>query len=619
LTCQEGRFKLATAAKRKTYAVTPLVTKTRYQWAALGDVNAFFGLMLDNIADLLLAVGLLAGVFEFPADFALSYMVPGTAVGVLVGDLLFFWMAFAVARRTGRDDVTAMPLGLDTPSTFGMVFFVLGPAFQYARFELNLTPETAAAYTWKIGICSIFLSGLFKLGCSFGSHWVRTALPRAGLLGSLAAIALVLISFLPMLEILHYPVVGFAALAVILTTIVAQVRFPFRVPGALAALLVGSVIYYAMQAGGLLGQESHIDFDPQAALLPSGWLTAFRFEWTAALADSLKYLPVVIPFALATVVGGIDCTESAAAVGDDFNTNHVIGVEAIATLAAALCGGVIQTTPYIGHPAYKAMGGRALYTLMTAIFVGSAGLLGYFGYLYLWIPKATVFPILVFIGLEITAQSFHATPRQHYAAVVFGCVPALAALALIFVDDLQGQYVAPAMQVNQSVARIADIADRLPEGQHKDELQAAVAALAEQGAALEAKAGNPATGRIGEPAGLLGKNVQTIRALAGGFIVTSLLWASALAALIDRRILRAAGFLAIAGGCSLFGVIHSPMPGSPLLLPWRLPENLPHHAAGQTPVYFAAGYALAALILAVWQLWRRATGALTEESLRNGL
>ena len=34
-------------------------------------------------------------------------------------------------------------------------------------------------------------------------------------------------------------------------------------------------------------------------------------------ARSLKYLPIVIPFALATVVGGIDCTESAAAVGDE--------------------------------------------------------------------------------------------------------------------------------------------------------------------------------------------------------------------------------------------------------------------------------------------------------------
>ena len=32
----------------------------RYQWAAPGDINAFFGLMLDNIANLLLTVGLLS-------------------------------------------------------------------------------------------------------------------------------------------------------------------------------------------------------------------------------------------------------------------------------------------------------------------------------------------------------------------------------------------------------------------------------------------------------------------------------------------------------------------------------------------------------------------------------
>ncbi len=595
------------------------MTNRRYQWAAVGDANAFFGLMLDNVAGLILTVGLLAGVFEFPTEFALSYMVPGTAVGVLVGDLLFFWMAFALARRTGRTDVKAMPLGLDTPSTFGMVFFVLGPAFLHAKYDLGLTPEEAASYTWRIGICSIFLSGVFKLACSFGSHWVRTSLPRAGLLGSLAAIALVLISFLPTLEILHYPVVGFAALAVVLTTLVARISFPCRVPGALAGLLVGATIYYAMDAANLLGYKDHIAFDPAKALLPAGWYSVFGMEWLAAFPDTLKYLPVVIPFALATVVGGIDCTESAAAVGDEFNTNHVIGVEAVATLAAALCGGVIQTTPYIGHPAYKAMGGRALYTLLTALFIGGAGLLGYVGYLYLLIPKPAVFPILVFIGLEITAQSFHATPQRHYPAVALGCVPALAALALIFVDDLQGQYIGLSSRLNETIARVESLTAELPAGAASDELRQAVAALAEQGVALEAQAGNPAKNLIGEPAGLLGKNIQTLRLLSGGFIVTSLLWASLLAAIIDRRLLLAAGFLGIAAVASLFGVIHSPLPGSPLVLPWSLPDNLPATAIGQTPFYFAAGYAVAAVVLVSWTLWRRMTGAVAEENVGTGL
>ena len=91
------------------------MTKNRYEWARPGDTNAFFGLMLDNIAGLILMVGLLSTVFRFPVEFALAYMVPGTAIGVLVGDLLYTFLAFRHAKKTGNTRVTAMPLGLDTP------------------------------------------------------------------------------------------------------------------------------------------------------------------------------------------------------------------------------------------------------------------------------------------------------------------------------------------------------------------------------------------------------------------------------------------------------------------------------------------------------------------------
>src|SRR3569623_149630 len=143
----------------------------RYRWAASGDVNAFFGLMLDNVADLVLMVGLMSSAFGFPATFALRYMVPGTAVGVLVGDLLFTWMAFRLAKRIGRNNITAMPLGLDTPSTFGMVFFVLGPAYKAATAS-GMEVEAAARHTWQIGICAIVASGVFKLACAVGSGWI---------------------------------------------------------------------------------------------------------------------------------------------------------------------------------------------------------------------------------------------------------------------------------------------------------------------------------------------------------------------------------------------------------------------------------------------------------------
>ena len=84
------------------------MNKKQIGWAAPGDVNAFFGLMLDNIADLVLAVGLLSAVFGFPATFSLRYMVPGTAIGVLIGDLIFFWIGLRLAAKLDQSDYSEL-------------------------------------------------------------------------------------------------------------------------------------------------------------------------------------------------------------------------------------------------------------------------------------------------------------------------------------------------------------------------------------------------------------------------------------------------------------------------------------------------------------------------------
>src|SRR5690242_19815158 len=150
--------------------------------------------MLDNVGAMILMASLLVDVFGFPRGFVLTRMIPGTAIGVLVGDLIYTVMVFQLARRTGRRDVTAMPLGLDTPSTFGVVFLILGPAFLKAKAD-GLDPEAAARHAWFLGIAMLLASGVFKLFCAAFSSAIRRVVPRAGLLGSLASIALVLISF----------------------------------------------------------------------------------------------------------------------------------------------------------------------------------------------------------------------------------------------------------------------------------------------------------------------------------------------------------------------------------------------------------------------------------------
>ncbi len=510
-----------------------LPASTRYRWAARGDINAFFGLMLDNISDMILMATLLTVVFQMPREFVLTRMIPGTAVGVLVGDLIYTAMAFGLARRKGSSDVTAMPLGLDTPSTFGAVLFIIGPAFLAAKGR-GLNPADAALHAWFLGIAMILASGIFKLGCSLVSGWIRRLVPRAGLLGSLTAIALVIISFLPLLDIAAMPIPGFLALLLILITLTARWELPFKMPGALGAVLVGTVVYYGLSFAGLapaFGSEMEIPKDGLRAILPmpiQEWWVWFQANWQ----EAAGYLPVAIPLALATVVGGIDCTESAAVAGDDYPTGKIIAAEGFATIVGGLFGGVIQSTPYIGHPAYKAMGARAGYTLATALFVGAAGTLGFFDWIFLLLPKAVVFGILIFVGLEITAQSFHATPARHLPAVALACVPALAYLALIALKNV--------------LPEVKPFAEFSPNAQHF---------------------------------------IQTVTILSGGFIVTSLLWGSILSHLIDRKVVSAVVCLVLAAVFSLFGVIHSPFENSPILMPTEVAAKLEAEGRAKATVY----------------------------------
>jgi adenine/guanine/hypoxanthine permease len=471
------------------------------RWLAAGDLNGFLGLALDNTTNLVILSSLLIGVFGFPADLVLGRMLPGTALGVLAGDLAYTVMAVRLARRTGRDDVTAMPFGIDTPTLFAMVFGLLGPV-KVATGD----PELA----WKIGMAVTVAIGAVKCVLSFAGDWVRRVAPRAALLGSIAGVAVSLIAFLPMLKILRDPLVGLVALLVLLAALLGGVRLPFGLPGAFAAVLTGTVIFWLRTAAGLGGHAP--DMAVRLALaIP--WPT---LAWTGVLEQALPYLSVALPFALVTVVGGIDNTESALAAGDEYRTRDILLVEALATVLTGCCGGVIQNTPYIGHPAYKAMGARVGYTLATGLVIGVGAMLGVLGLLVGLLPEAAMAPILVFVGLEITAQAFLASPSRHGAAVALALVPVGAAVILI-------------------------------------ELGSVLAALGLSGAQLGGEAA---------------ATYQALLLLGNGFVLTAVLWGSALVFIIERRLGALAVVLALCSLGTLVGLVHSPLANGAVFWPW---------------------------------------------------
>ncbi len=515
----------------------------RYHWFALGDLNGFFGLMFDNLTVLSFLAGTLILVFRFPADIVYSRMFPGTAFGVLVGDLVYTWMAFRLARRTGTPDVTAMPLGLDTPSTIGMALVVLGPAFVGLKAE-GLGEREAAMMTWYIGMATMVMIGLFKVAFSFVGHWVQRAVPQAGLLGSLAGIGLALIGLAPLVDVFGVPVIGLLSLGLILYGLVARIRLPGNFPSVLAAILVGTGIYYLFGATGWMGGT----YSGAPSMELHFGLPTPTLGFVQGITRAVRYLPISIPFGLLTVVGGINVTESAKVAGDDYNTRGILLTEAVATLIAGLCGGVAQSTPYIGQPAYKRMGARAGYTILTGLFIGLGGMLGYVSFFVELIPRAVLGPILIFVALDIVAESFIACPARHAPAVAFAFFPTVARLLSIRLGN-------PDIVPPENLQRL---------------LQA--------------------------PGKSLPETLVTF-ALGNGFILTAMLWGGFLAELIDRRLAVSALYLVIMAGLTFFGVIHSASPDGVMYLPWNLSPELQ-----KVPYQFALAYMMLAVVLLLFGL-----------------
>jgi AGZA family xanthine/uracil permease-like MFS transporter len=519
-----------------------------YRWAAPGDVNAFFGLMLDNVMNLVILAGILIAVFQVPSDVVYTRMFPGTAFGVLFGDLVYTWMAFRLAKREGRSDVTAMPLGLDAPSTIGMAFTVLGPAFLAAKTRL---PEhDAAIEAWQVGMACMILIGLFKFGMAFVGGAVQRVIPKAGLLGSLAGVGISLMGILQLGDILAEPVVGLLSLGLIFYALFARIRLPFHIPGVLASVLVGAAAYYAL---GAAGWTLHPVAVPQLSFSVGLPLPTLGFLQGMPIAVS-QYLPMVIPFAILTVVGGINVTESARLAGDNYKTRSILMTEAISTLVGGVFGGVSQTTPYIGHSAYKEMGGRAAYTLATAIFIGLGGVIGYIPFMAMILPIACLAPILIFVGFDIVSQTFKEVPPAHSAAVSLAMLPSLAQLLLIIMSNANGELATAALNPGRLI----------------EELKLGETFVHQAGAFFM---------------------------LAHGFILTGMLWGAGLAYLIDRRIGAMVAVFFTCAGLSLFGVIHSILPSGGIYVPWSAALQ-----GSRVPFHWAAGYTATALML--WGLSR---------------
>jgi len=473
-----------------------MATTRRFLSVRAGDLDGFFGLFVDNLLQLLLIFTLCPLLCGISAAEVVARILPGAALSILAGNLFFAWQAWRSAQRENRDDVTAMPYGINTVSLLAYIVFIMAPIYRQTQ---------DATLAWKAGIFACFFSGVMELAGAFVGDWLRRHTPRAALLSALAGIAITFIAMGFVFQIFATPALGLLPMLLILVCYASRLKLPLGLPAGFVAVAVGTLLAWALRAAGL------------APAVPPPTVTSVAFHLPQWSGDSLfgfifskfgwNYMAVIFPMGLFNILGSLQCLESAEAAGDKFPTRPSLLANGVGSVVAACFGSPFATTLYIGHPGWKAMGARWGYSWLNGVVICFIALFGIVGEVLRFVPLEVALGILLWIGLVITAQAFQASPKPHALAVAAGLIPALAAWLLVQVQTT--------LQV--AGTDLASTVDRFAPDLY----------------------------------------IRGVIALSQGFLLTSIIYAAVMACVIDRKFKHAAAWLLAAAVFSAVGLIHA--------------------------------------------------------------
>jgi len=395
-----------------------------------GDWNAFFGFGTNILVNLLVLTGLLRFVLKMPDALVFGRILPATGMMLFLSTIYYAWLAYRLAKRTGRTDVCALPSGVSVPHMFVVTFVIMLP------IALKTGDPVKG---WEAGLTWVFIQSFVLMAGGFIAPVIRKITPRAALLGTLAGVSITFISMRPALEMFRTPVIGITCFAIILASWFGGVRYFRGIPAGLVAIVVGSIIAWISNAFGL--GYGGLSLENLAHSF-----TNFGFSFPLPAADHVfsgfQFLGVIlvtaIPFGIYDLVEAMDNVESAAVAGDSFPTTRVLTADGVVSLIGCMMGNPFINAVYIGHPGWKAMGGRIGYSAATGIMVILLSWLGIISVAVSVIPVVAISPILLYIGMLIGAQAFQETPKSHAPAIILAFTPHLAAWGKTQIDNALG-------------------------------------------------------------------------------------------------------------------------------------------------------------------------------------
>ena len=479
-----------------------------------GDWNALFGFGTNILVNMLVLTGLLRFVLKMPDSLVFGRILPALGLMMCLSTFYYAWLAYRLAQKTGRNDVCALPSGVSVPHMFIVTFVVMLP----------ITLKTGDPIKgWSAGLVWVFFQSFILMIGGFIAPYIRKITPRAALLGTLAGVSVTFISMRPALEMYMTPQIGLVCFAIIMASWFGGVRYPKAIPAGLVAIAAGMLIawgsnLFGLGLGGLsvkgLG-DAFANFGFSVPIPALGEVFS-GFEFLGII------LVTAIPFGIYDLVEAMDNVESAEAAGDEYPTTRVLTADGVVSLIGCLMGNPFINAVYIGHPGWKAMGGRIGYSAATGIMVVVLSWFGIISVLLALVPVVAISPILLYIGMLIGAQAFQTTPIKHAPAVVLALTPHLAAWAKLQIDTMLGSTLNAAQAVGGLAADKVDAVK-----------SAAIAALPQQGVLYHG-----------------------LEVMGGGSILTGLVLGAIGVFVIERDFVKASAFALSGAVLTYFGFMH---------------------------------------------------------------
>ena len=409
-----------------------MTTTTKPKIWVPGDWNAFFGFGTNILVNMLTLSGLLLFVLGMPKELVFGRILPAAGMMMCMSTFYYAWLAYRLAKKTGRTDVCALPSGISVPHMFIVTLVIMLPI-------KIVTGDPIKA--WQAGLTWVFIQSFVLMAGGFLAPIVRKITPKAALLGALAGVSISFISMKPALEMFMTPVIGVTCFAIILISWFGGVKYG-GIPAGLVAIAAGALIAWGST---LLPMKYHI-----GGMSLDSLKTAAHFSFNAPTPAfsvvmgglNWKLLSVIlvtaIPFGIYDLVEAMDNVVSASAAGDEYPTTRVLTADGIVSLIGCLMGNPYINAVYIGHPGWKSMGGRIGYSAATGLMVIILSWFGAISIMTALVPVVAISPILLYIGMLIGSQAFQESPKIHAPAIIVALIPSLASWGKLQIDNSLG-------------------------------------------------------------------------------------------------------------------------------------------------------------------------------------